>query len=129
LHPPVSPTGRVAAQRCASTQAKRIKTTNTAPTAEHGTTIFIPLNKLKEHPRNARKTPHSEAKAASIAVKGILQNLLVEPETNVEGEPTCFYLVSIGEGRRQAREAQGDQEDRTHPLRHRHGERRSGNQP
>nr|WP_316628588.1 ParB/RepB/Spo0J family partition protein [uncultured Brevundimonas sp.] len=79
---------------------------NTAPTVEHGTTVFIPLNKLKKHPKNARKTPHSEAsieaKAASIAAKGILQNLVVEPETNAGGEPTGFYLVSIGEGRRLA---------------------------
>ncbi len=78
--------------------------TTTAP--ENGETVFIPLNKLKKHPKNARKTPHSEAsiegKAASIAAKGILQNLVVEPETNAEGEPTGFYLVSIGEGRRLA---------------------------
>ncbi len=81
-------------------------TATSAPTDEHGTTVFIPLNKLKKHPKNARKTPHSEAsieaKAASIAAKGILQNLVVEPETDGEGEPTGFYLVSIGEGRRQA---------------------------
>ncbi|MFG1359025.1 ParB/RepB/Spo0J family partition protein [Xanthobacter pseudotagetidis] len=81
-------------------------TANIAPTAEHGTTVFIPLNKLKKHPKNARKTPHSgasiEAKAASIAAKGVLQNLVVEPETNAEGEATGFYLVSIGEGRRLA---------------------------
>ncbi|MDK8875277.1 ParB/RepB/Spo0J family partition protein [Paracoccus sp. SSJ] len=81
-------------------------TENIAPIAEHGTTVFIPLNKLKKHPSNARRTPHSEAsieaKAASIAAKGILQNLVVEPETNGEGEPTGFYLVSIGEGRRLA---------------------------
>ncbi len=83
-------------------------TTNakTAPAIENGKEVFIPLNKLKKHPKNARKTPHSEAsiegKAASIAAKGILQNLVVEPETNAEGEPTGFYLVSIGEGRRLA---------------------------
>jgi ParB family transcriptional regulator, chromosome partitioning protein len=51
---------------------------------ESGTEIFIPLNKLKKSPKNARKTPHSEAAieayAASIAAKGILQNLVVEPE-------------------------------------------------
>ncbi len=80
--------------------------TNTAPVIENGKEVFIPLNKLKKHPKNARKTPHSEAsiegKAASIAAKGILQNLVVEPETNAEGEPTGFYLVSIGEGRRLA---------------------------
>ncbi|MFJ6327629.1 MULTISPECIES: ParB/RepB/Spo0J family partition protein [unclassified Rhizobium] len=77
-----------------------------APTDEHGATVFIPLNKLKKHPKNARKTPHSEAsieaKAASIAAKGILQNLVVEPEADADGAATGFYLVSIGEGRRQA---------------------------
>ena len=26
-----------------------------------GTEMFIPLNKLKKSPKNARKTPHSEA--------------------------------------------------------------------
>jgi len=81
-------------------------TANTVPTVEHGTTVFIPLNKLKKHPKNARKTPHSEAsieaKAASIAAKGILQNLVVEPETDADGAATGFYLVSIGEGRRLA---------------------------
>ncbi len=73
---------------------------------ENGETVFIPLNKLKKHPRNARKTPHSEAsieaKAASIAAKGILQNLVVEPELDAAGESTGCYLVSIGEGRRLA---------------------------
>ena len=81
-------------------------TATSTPTVENGATVFIPLNKLKKHPRNARKTPHSkasiEAKAASIAAKGILQNLVVEPEFDAAGEPTGFYLVSIGEGRRQA---------------------------
>jgi len=81
-------------------------TAKTTPTVEHGTTVFISLNKLKKHPKNARKTPHSEAsiegKAASIAAKGMLQNLVVEPEANAEGEPTGFYLVSVGEGRRLA---------------------------
>ena len=41
-----------------------------------GTEVRIPLGKLKKSPKNARKTPHSEAAiealAASIAVKGIL---------------------------------------------------------
>ena len=63
--------------------------TQTPTVPEHGETVFIPLNKLKKHPQNARKTPHSEAsieaKAASIAAKGILQNLVVEPETDAEG--------------------------------------------
>ncbi|AYM83956.1 hypothetical protein At12D1_40740 [Agrobacterium tumefaciens] len=71
-----------------------------------GTEIFIPLNKLRKSPRNARKTPHSEETvetyAASIAAKGILQNLVVEPELDADGEPTGFYFVTIGEGRRLA---------------------------
>lgn len=56
----------------------------TATVAESGTERFIPLNKLKKSPNNARKTPHSEASieayAASIAAKGVLQNLVVEPD-------------------------------------------------
>lgn len=72
---------------------------------ESGTEIFIPLNKLKKSPKNARKTPHSEAAieayAASIAAKGILQNLVVEPEFDGEAA-TGFYFVTIGEGRRLA---------------------------
>ncbi|MBN8930413.1 MAG: ParB/RepB/Spo0J family partition protein, partial [Rhizobium pusense] len=78
------------------------------PVAEtaSGREIFIPLNKLKKSPRNARKTPHNadhiEALAASIAAKGILQNLVVEPEENEAGEATGFYFVTIGEGRRLA---------------------------
>jgi ParB family transcriptional regulator, chromosome partitioning protein len=73
---------------------------------ESGTEIFIPLNKLKKSPKNARKTPHSEAAieayAASIAAKGILQNLVVEPELDGDGMATGFYSVTIGEGRRLA---------------------------
>jgi ParB family chromosome partitioning protein len=73
---------------------------------ESGTEIFIPLNKLKKSPKNARKTPHSEAAieayAASIAAKGILQNLVVEPELDGDGAATGFYFVTIGEGRRLA---------------------------
>ena len=78
----------------------------TASVAASGETVFIPLNKLKKSPRNARKTPHGEAEieayAASIAAKGILQNLVVEPERGDEGQPTGFYFVTIGEGRRLA---------------------------
>jgi ParB family chromosome partitioning protein len=73
---------------------------------QSGTEIFIPLNKLKKSPSNARKTPHSEASieayAASIAAKGILQNLVVEPELDGDGAATGFYFVTIGEGRRLA---------------------------
>lgn len=68
--------------------------------------VLIPLNRLKKSPRNARKTPHAkaeiEALAASIHAKGMLQNLVVEPEFDESGARTSFYLVQIGEGRRQA---------------------------
>lgn len=80
--------------------------TGTTPAEATEAVVYIPLNKLKKHPLNARKKPHSEAsieaKAASIHAKGILQNLVVEPERKASGEPTGCYLVTIGEGRRQA---------------------------
>jgi ParB family chromosome partitioning protein len=73
---------------------------------QDGDVIDVPLNKLKKSPRNARRTPHAEADiealAASIAVKGVLQAPVVEPETDAEGAQTGCYLVTIGEGRRQA---------------------------
>jgi ParB family chromosome partitioning protein len=73
---------------------------------ESGTEVFVALNKLKKSPKNARKTPHGEAAiealAASIAAKGMLQNLVVEPELNADGAETGFYFVTIGEGRRLA---------------------------
>ena len=79
---------------------------NVETVVESGTERFIPLNKLKKSPKNARKTPHSEASieayAASIAAKGILQNLVVEPELDAGGAATGFYCVTIGEGRRLA---------------------------
>ncbi|ODM75711.1 ParB/RepB/Spo0J family partition protein [Bradyrhizobium elkanii] len=72
----------------------------------NGTEVLIPLGKLKKSPRNARKTPHSdaaiEALAASIAAKGMLQNLVVEPEVDGEGAATGIFCVTIGEGRRLA---------------------------
>jgi ParB family chromosome partitioning protein len=79
---------------------------NIAAETVSGTEILIPLDRLKKSPRNARTTPHStetiETYAASIAAKGILQNLVVEPEIGPDGEPTGFYFVTIGEGRRLA---------------------------
>ncbi|MFZ3006012.1 MAG: ParB/Srx family N-terminal domain-containing protein [Phenylobacterium sp.] len=73
---------------------------------QDGDVIDVPLNKLKKSPRNARRTPHAqadiEALAASIAVKGVLQAPVVEPETDEAGGATGFYLVTIGEGRRLA---------------------------
>lgn len=71
-----------------------------------GVEIFVPLAKLKKSPRNARKVPHGEAAiaalAASIQHKGLIQNLVVEPETKDDGTPTGNYFVTAGEGRRQA---------------------------
>lgn len=69
-----------------------------------GAQVFIPLDKLKKSPDNARKVPHTEAALAalrgSIAAKGILQNLTVKPEIDDSGAETGFFLVTIGEGRR-----------------------------
>jgi ParB family chromosome partitioning protein len=95
----------------------------TVTASERGTEVFIPLNKLKKSPRNARKTPHSgaiiESYAASIAAKGILQNLVVEPECDGEGAETGFYFVSIGEGRRLAQllRVKRKQIKKTEPIR------------
>src|SRR5216684_3519742 len=110
LATPVSPTGRAAGARCAvhpSPKRRMIMSAKHAETViESGSESFIPLNKLKKSPKNARKTPHSEASieayAASIAAKGILQNLVVEPELDTDGAATGFYFVTIGEGRRLA---------------------------
>ncbi len=88
-----------------------------------GVEILIPLDKLKKSPRNARKTPHRnetiETYAASIAAKGILQNLVVEPEVDPDGEPTGFYLVTIGEGRRLAQVLRAKRKEigKTEPIR------------
>ena len=53
-----------------------------------GAVIEVPLNRLKKSPRNARKQPHGEAfipsLAASIGAKGVLQPLVVEPETDAK---------------------------------------------
>jgi ParB family chromosome partitioning protein len=98
-------------------------TVNIETVIESGAEIFVPLNKLKKSPRNARKTPHSEAHvealAASIAVKGMLQNLVVEPEQDAGGGPTGSYFVTIGEGRRLAQllRAKRKQIKKTEPIR------------
>jgi ParB family transcriptional regulator, chromosome partitioning protein len=51
-------------------------------------------------PRTRR--PTSRPLAASIDTKGLLQNLVVEPEMDAKDKPTGYYLVTIGEGRRLA---------------------------
>jgi ParB family transcriptional regulator, chromosome partitioning protein len=71
-----------------------------------GEILSIPLNKLKKSPKKVRKVPHRkadiEALAASIAVNGLLQNLIVEPEHDRKERLTGYYLVNAGEGRRLA---------------------------
>jgi hypothetical protein len=88
------------------------------PVAETGIERFISLNKLKKSPKNARKAS-IEAYAASIAAKGILQNLVVEPELDADGAATGFYFVTIGEGRRLAQllRVKRKQIKKTEPIR------------
>lgn len=73
---------------------------------QSGFQTLIPLDRLLKSPDNARKTPHSAAALASlrasIAAKGILQNLIVRPERDDDGAETGFYYVTAGEGRRLA---------------------------
>ena len=108
--------------------AQAIETTPTAPTGggaipAHGAEVAVPLNRLKASPRNARKTPHGaatiEALAASIRAKGVLQPPVVEIERDGEGALTGNYLVTIGEGRRQALRLLAKRKaiKRTHPVR------------
>jgi len=82
--------------------ATRKKTTEDA----QASVMLIPLDRLKPSPHNARKTPHTEAAvealAASIHHKGLLQNLVVQPELGDDGAETGDYLVTAGEGRRRA---------------------------
>ncbi|HTV30538.1 MAG TPA: ParB N-terminal domain-containing protein [Xanthobacteraceae bacterium] len=95
----------------------------TETSRDSGAVVFIPLNKLKKSPKNARKIPHSEAEiealAASIAAKGLLQNLVVEPERNANDRETGCYLVSIGEGRRLAQLLRAKRKEikKTEPIR------------
>lgn len=81
-------------------------TETTAAVPVSGVEIHVPLSKLKKSPRNARKVPHGEAAiealAASIQHKGLIQNLVVEPEVKDDGTPTGCYFVTAGEGRRLA---------------------------
>src|SRR3546814_4570549 len=64
-----------------------------------GVEIFVPLAKLKKSPRNARKVPHGEAAiealAASIQHKGLIQNLVVEPEVKERSEEHTSELQSL----------------------------------
>lgn len=88
-----------------------------------GIEILVPLNKLKKSPNNARKVPHSEATiealAGSIQHKGMIQNLVIEPEVREDGTPTGSYLVTAGEGRRLAQllRVKRKQIKKTQPIR------------
>jgi ParB family chromosome partitioning protein len=92
--------------------AHNVQTAATEPEIEaaaepaHRAEIIVPLNRLKASPNNARKVKHSaaaiEALAASIRSKGVLQAPVVEIERDGKGQVTGNYLVTIGEGRRQA---------------------------
>jgi len=89
-------------------QAQPAQTASKAerPVIQTGEVREIALNKLKASPKNVRRVSHSaqdiEARAASIRYKGLLQPLVVEPEVKESGEASGYYLVTIGEGRRQA---------------------------
>ena len=80
------------------TKTVQIETTAAEPVS--GIEIFVPLNKLKKSPKNARKVPHGEAAiealAASIGHKGLIQNLVIEPEMKGD-KPTGAYFVTAGE--------------------------------
>lgn len=89
-------------------QAQTARAANKAerPVIQTGEVLEIALDKLKASPRNVRRVSHTaqdiEARAASIRYKGLLQPLVVEPEVKEGGEASGYYLVTIGEGRRQA---------------------------
>jgi ParB family transcriptional regulator, chromosome partitioning protein len=91
--------------------------------ARQGDLILVPLDKLKASPRNARRTPHAQADietlAASIAAKDVIQPPVVEPELDSEGLPTGYYLVTVGEGRRQALLLRAKRKEigKAHPVR------------
>ena len=102
------------------TKTVQIETTAAEPVS--GIEIFVPLNKLKKSPKNARKVPHGEAAiealAGSIEHKGLIQNLVIEPEMKGE-KPTGAYFVTAGEGRRLAYllRAKRKQIRKNHPVR------------
>jgi len=110
-----------AAQPAPEAEAVAVEEPAAAPAS--GETVFIPLNRLKKSPRNARKSPHTEAEieayAASIAAKGMFQNLVVEPELDGEGKLTGRYFVTIGEGRRLAQLLRAKRKEirKTEPIR------------
>ena len=80
-----------------------IETVATEQSAQDGQTVFVPLNKLKKSPKNVRKVPHTDefiaALAASVAAKGLYQNLVVEPLAKGAGSPICCAPSARRSGR------------------------------
>lgn len=95
---PSNPTASAAGAAAAITAVQ-------AGVAQFGEVRDIPLNRLKASPKNVRRVGHSqeviESRAATIGAKGVIQPLTVEPEIKA-GQETGYYLVTAGEGRRQA---------------------------
>jgi hypothetical protein len=48
------------------TRRRNLMTAKIETGSESGAVLFIPLNKLKKSPKNARKTPHSEAEIEAL---------------------------------------------------------------
>src|SRR5690606_558398 len=93
------------------------------PEPAHGAEIVVPLNRLKAAARSARKVRRPEAaieaRAASMRARGVLRAPVVEIERDRKGVATGSYLVTIGEGRRQALRLLVKRKaiKRTHPVR------------
>lgn len=70
----------------------------------NGFTRPIPIGKLRQHPKNVRKTYDDiEELTASVRENGVLQNLTVVPDPATKG----YYLVIIGNRRLLAARAAG----------------------
>lgn len=57
----------VGAQPAREAAAEAVAVEEPAAAPASGETVFIPLNMLKKSPRNARKTPHTEAEIEAYA--------------------------------------------------------------
>jgi len=54
---------------------------------ESGAVLFMPLNKLKKPPKNARRTPHSEADIEALAASVRREGLAAEPRCGTGAGP------------------------------------------
>jgi hypothetical protein len=68
---------------------------------------FHSAQQAQERARNARKIPQarwiSKPLRPASRPRGILRNLVVEPELDADGQPIGFSFVTIGKGRRLAK--------------------------